>query len=426
MLVSFGLDHRRARLEVRERFHLEDEDVPKLYAALAAQGAEEVVVARTCNRVEVYCWWTDPAASLDARAQGIAEAWAGAPGPEAEKLLACAKIRIGEDTARHLLRVAAGLESQILGDIHILGQLRRAFREAVAGRAVGAHLHRLFENAFRIGKQVKRETQLMATRSGVGSEAARHAAVHLDGLAGRRCVVVGCGKIGAQAARSLLARGADDITLVNRSAARAEKLARDLGTTEVASFERLYPLLGSADVAIVATGASEPIVQRERLVRVRRAAGGVSVPRDLLVIDVSVPRNVDPAIGALAGAKLVDLDTLHPEAVEVERSRHAAVPAAEAHVEQGVVEIMHWFELHSARRALRPLRETLTAICRREVAYLAGEPSVAERAADRIVSRLMAHPMTALRAASKRGEAVDDAAGALQILFSQPGSAGSA
>jgi len=436
MLVSLGLDHRSAGLEIRERFHLPDSEVPRVYEALAGIGIREAVLARTCNRLEVTCWW--PGAELGdgglAAGRAICRAWVGDDGPAAELLLAHSRVRTSHDVVRHLLRVAAGLESQILGDIHILGQIRRAFRDGVETGSVGSHLHRLFETALRVGKQVKRETHLMATRSGVGSEAARRA-MDLPGLTGggeaptdRLCVVVGSGKIGSQAAHSLASLGAKRIAIVNRTLHRARTLADELGSiAEAASLDALPGLLARAGVVIVATDAPDPVLTAAGLQRSRPTVGsgwrpmrpGTAAP--LLVIDVSVPRNVEPAVAALSGVELIDLDTLHPEAADVEKTRNAAVPEAEARVEAGVEDFSGWLDLDEARQALRPLHEVLSEICRREVSYVVGTSPLSERTAERIVARVLAHPMTRLRAASERGESMEAAAGALGGLFAQRG-----
>jgi len=424
MLVSLGLDFRRARLEVRERFLLEDADVPRVCETLASRGARETVLTRTCNRVEAYCWW--PEAENGSRpadpGREIARAWVGHDGPDAELLRQSARLRRSAEVARHLFRVAAGLESQILGDIHILGQLRRAFREAIEGRSVGPHLHRLFENALRVGKQVTRETPLMAARRSVGSEAARSAAAHWGGLAGRPCVVVGCGKSGTHAARALVEHGVEDLTVLNRTVDRARGLARELGGVRAAGLDALPEALAGAHVVIVATGAPEPVLQAAALAEARARAGTVG---PALVIDVSVPRNVDARVAELEGVRLLDLDALHPEAAEIEKARRGAIPEAEARVEAGVDEFVRWLELRGARRALQPLHEILSHICRRELSHLDGASSRAERTAERIVAGVLAHPMTALRDASQRGEALAPAAsGVLEALFAASGHGG--
>lgn len=408
MLVSLGLDFRRARLEVRERFHLEDADLPRVLDALQDRGAGEVVLTRTCNRLEAYCWWMDP--STDPGLE-ISRAWVGDDPREAEALHSSARLRHAETAAQHLFRVAAGLESQVLGDIHILGQLRRAFRDAVAVRAVGPHLHRLFETALRVGKQVQRETPLLANRRSVGSEAARFVAARAGGVAGRSCVVVGCGKSGTHAARALCELGATELTVINRTRERADALAQALAARRALGLESLPQALADAEVVVVATGAPSPLLDAEAL---RRARAGATRP--LWIIDVSVPRNVEPEVAALPGVTHVDLDTLDP-VHGCEESRLRALPRAEALVRSGVEDYRQWLELRAASHALRPLRELLAETCRREVAHLAGACPQAERTASRIVARVMAQPMATLRAAAERGEALELASGAVADLF---------
>lgn len=416
MLVSLGLDFRRARLEVRERFHLEDEGVQRFFEALARSGAREAVMTRTCNRTEAYCWWPEAATARGGRDAGLemARAWVDGDDEEADLLLSNAHLRTSGDAARHLFRVAAGLESQILGDIHILGQVRRAFRHARDARTVGPNLHRMFETALRVGKQASRETRLMATRRSVGSEVARRAVDRCGGVSGRAFVVVGCGKSGTHAARTLSHLGATDLTVVNRTFERAEKLAREIGGARAEGLDSLPSLLAGADVVIVATGAPEPVLRAATLRDARRNG---AEERPLLVIDVSVPRNVETEVGELPSVERVDLDSLHPGAAEVENARLQAVPEVEAVVEEAVEEFVRWLDLQVARRALRPLHEVLSEICRREVSHLAGPSPQAERTADRIVAGVMAHPMTVLRAAFERGEPLEEAAGALGLLF---------
>lgn len=417
MLVSVGLDHSHAQLEVRERFHLDDDDVPAIREALTARGAAETVLVRTCNRVEIYSYWSERDGDGGHRDIGdeLCRAWARRGDHDPELLRSSARIRIGDDAVRHLFRVASGLESQILGDMHILGQVRRALREAVSGRSVGSHLQRLFETALRVGKQVQRETMFRATRSSVGAEAARWATARSGGVAGRHCVVIGCGKSGTQAARTLHDLGAARITVVNRTRARAERLAAEIGRTEAAGLDDLTDVLSTADVAIVATSSERPVLTTRDVLAAR---GGDSRAVPLLVVDVSVPRNVEGGVGLISHVELLNLDALRPESSDLEQD---AVLDAQILVEDAVDEFRRWIALRPAGRVLRPFHEVLTQICRRELSYMTGNvDSAAERTASRIVARIMAHPMTTLREATARGESLVDELSALALLFSGP------
>lgn len=425
MLVSLSLDHRRAGLAVRERFHLDEEAFLRAHRFFAASGATSVVLAQTCNRLEAYAWWpgsevgAQDAGPSDARrtraalARAMCTAWCSGEESEAEEMARFAAIQTGAGAVEHLLRVAAGLESQVLGDVHVLAQLRQAYRRSVELGCAGSPMHRLFEQAFRLGKAIRRETGLMSTRSGVGSEAARVAQA-IEGPGD--LVVVGCGKIGAQAARTLVSRGARDVVLVNRTIHRAEALARQLGLVRWSSLEELPARLAQARAVIVATDSREPVVTAEMVDRARSIAGGAGAP-PLTLIDVSVPRNVDPEAAKHAGVRVIDLDALHPESSAAIASRREAIPQVEQRVADACREFLAWLELNLARASLAPLRSVLVEACRREIAFVTGEDGSAVRAADRIVARVLAHPMSSFRSARARGEDVSTPADLLGSLF---------
>lgn len=409
MPVSLVLDFRSADLRTRERFHLGEERAAALYAGPRATA--ELVVVSTCNRVEMYGVMDSHGATRRA-ADGLARLWTGGDDRARRDLLKTAAVRSGPDAVRHLLRVASGLESQVLGDVQVLGQVRGAYRAAAEAGAAGTVLHRLFETALRAGKRVAAETPLASARSSVGTEAALLAARRLGTLAGTRCVVVGCGKTGEQAARRLAKLGAGEIVLVNRSPGRAEALAAETGG-RAAPWETLHQELARAGVGIVATAAEVPPVRAASLAHCRRAARATRTP--LLVLDLAMPRNVEPEVAGLPGVALLDLDALRTPLASAEEARRAAVPAAERIVDDEAARFAAWHREHPARRAVEPLRAALEEVCRRELAF-AGAGN-AERTAERIVAKLMARPMAALRAAGARGERMDDAAALIRALF---------
>lgn len=416
MLISVSLDFRHAPLRTRERFHLSDGRVAGLFAAPRDHRLRELALVSTCNRLELYAWSeaTEPTELADASTE-LVRRWAGADHHHLRELDELVQRRSGEDAARHLIRVASGLESQILGDIQILGQVRRAYQLAVTAGAVGTGLHRLFSIALHAAKRVQHETGLAGGRHSVGAEAAALAARRQGPLMKRRCVVIGCGKTGERAARQLVKLGAADIVLINRSPERAEALAKDLWG-RAAPFDRLHRELARADVAITATSADRPPVRAASLRFCRESAG--TQDRPLVLIDLSLPRNVEPDVAGLPGVELLDLDALHPPLAHAEALRRAAVPQAEAIVTEEVSAFMTWVRAEAAREALRPLREALNEVCRRELAF-AGSKSGADldRAAERIVSKLMARPMTVLRTATARGESVDGVSDTFRALF---------
>lgn len=412
MLVSLGLDFNRADVGTRESFHLTDAEVEGAYVRdTENHGVREFLVLNTCNRVELYGWLEASPRSLRSPHRYLALRYFG-DDVEAQRFIASSSPKIGRSAVEHLFRVASGLESQILGDIHIQGQVRRAYRHATESGTMGPHLHRLFDVALKTGKAVKRETELMSGRSSVGSEAVALAERRLGGLAGRRCAIVGCGKIGSHAAQSLQKLGAD-LVLLNRSPGRAERLQRQMGGT-IGDWSRLHAEVAASEVVIVATGARTPVIQRDALLPERTGADP-----QLLIVDIGMPRNVEPSIAGLPNTMLVDLDELHPEAAFVARSRDDAVPYAQDIVGAHVDEYMAWQTSQGAKEALRPLRENLHEICLREIRYAArqgGSETDMERAANRIVSKLLARPMTVLRD-TDRDQDVEVVHGAMRLIF---------
>jgi glutamyl-tRNA reductase len=252
----------------------------------------------------------------------------------------------------------------------------------------------------------------MAGRRSVGSEAAARALRSMT-AAEAQVVVVGCGKVGAHAARSLAAHGVGDLVLLNRTPARAEELAGELGAT-TAPWEDRASLVARADAVIVATGAEEPVLHLDRVAEARARLG---LAEPVLILDLAMPRNVaEGSDGTGRWVTLIDLDQLEPETASAERARLAAVPEAERLVEREVGAFFAWLAGEPAREALRPLREALADICLKEIEY-ASDPATAERTAGRIVAKLLAGPMTRLQEACVDGRSVDQVALAVSQMF---------
>jgi glutamyl-tRNA reductase len=403
MLISIAVDFRRADVATREQFHLSEERLTQLYRTARTETIREAALIATCNRTELYAWVaSDDLSEIDEAIQLLARRWMRTR-TNGDALLRTATRRYGLEAARHVIRVASGLESQVLGDGQILGQLRSAYKRAARSGATGPVLHRLFETALRAGKRVQTETSLLSGRQSIGAEAASIAHQRFGTLQNARCLIVGCGKTGERTARQLVKLGARDLVLLNRTPEKAELLASAVGG-RAAPMETLHVEAAMADVVIVATGSETPILQAEALRRTREACGTSAYA--LLLMDLSLPRNIDPGVLELAGVTLVDLDTLHTPIVAAEAMRRDAVPEAERVCDEETADFLEWVEAMPARDAIKPLCDALTAVARREVAFAAGE-AVAERTAGRIVAKLLAGPMRALRKAVQRGEPLD-------------------
>lgn len=416
MLISLAVDYQAADVATRERFHVPPSQVASLYARLNDAGITDKAIIATCNRTELYAWCPDTGPEDAQRlVEMLARVWMPAAA-DAQALLAIAVPRVNGEAATHAVRVAAGLESQVLGDGQILGQFRLAYGEAAAARATGPVVNRLFETGLRAAKRVRSTTLLGSGTNSVGAQAAALAARRFGNLVHTRIVIVGCGKTGERVARQLFKGGARDLVFINRTPGRADQLARELSGRS-APLETLHAEVAMADIAMVATGSEAPLVHAVKLAQAR--VNCVTDRYPLLLVDLSMPRNIDVATAELAHVTLVDLDALRPQVSAAEHTRRSAIPAAEAIVQAEVQEFSEWLAIATAREAIRPFRDALVDVCMRELSHAAGG-EMAERLSRRIAAKLLARPMSAMKTAMARGEAVSDFTRTMSALFAQP------
>ena len=407
----FGLSHDRAPVALREAFALDAEARVDLLAALP--DGVEVVVVSTCNRLEAVVHGTD----ADVRACRLAlAAAAGRPWPRAE-----AFVRTDEAAIRHVLEMTAGLRSLVLGDAQVLHQVKEAYRASVEADCVGPALHRLFHAAFRAAKRVRTETALAEGAATVSAAAVAAAREHLradgrDGLDGARVLLLGAGEMGVAALRALASDRPADLAVANRSAARAEAAALRSGARVVAWADR-HAAAADADVVLVATGASEPVLTAEAL-------GGRGPS---LVLDVAVPRNVDRAVDGLAGVTVLDLDHLGARVDETDALRREAVPAATAICAEMLGDFVAWyFHQQALQPTIHSLRATFDAIREREVERNAHRFSEADRAELDRLTRSIMQKVLAVPVVRLKGEGPDSfdfvrGVEALGRIFARPG-----
>jgi glutamyl-tRNA reductase len=413
MLICLAVDYRTADVATRERFHVAEQRLGEMYGALLGGGVAELALVSTCNRTELYAWTEHSGQpALDAAVAHLTSVWMP-DAAERNALLDTLHVRTGDDVGRHLLRLAAGLESQILGDGQILGQVRSSYRTACEMNTVGPMLHRLFEIGLRTGRRVQSDTSLSSGRNSIGAEAASVALQRFGTLEHARCLIIGCGKTGTRAARQMAKLGAANLVLMNRTIERAQELAESL-RGRVADWESLHVEAALADVVIVATGSATHTLHAATFNQARANVGHDTYP--VLLLDLAMPRNVDPQTAALSDVTLIDLDSLHQPIVAAEEMRQSAVPAAERIVDHEMRWLRHWLATGAARLAIRSLHDALVDLCRKEVAFVAGD-NVADRTAERIVAKLLARPMNVFSDAIARGENVDDLAVHLDQLF---------
>jgi glutamyl-tRNA reductase len=405
-LVVIGLNHRTAPLALLERMAVAESDLPKaLHDLTTRPNLREAVVLSTCNRTEVYA---------------VAERFHGAFADVREFLASVALlapegfadhvyVRYDEAAVGHLFGVAAGIDSAVVGESEILGQVGEAWDRARAEGAAGAGLNLLFRHALEVGKRARTETGIGRHTTSVAQAAVAMASARLGGLAGAHVLVLGAGEMGEGASVAIAAGGAAELLVANRTWDNAVQVAERVGGRAVRLADLADVLVG-VDVLLTSTGASSIMVDESELASVMARRPD----RPLLIVDIAVPRDVDPSVAALDNVTLLDMDDLrsYASAGLVERRREVA------RVQRIIDEEVERFQAISTARTAAPLvatlRERAEAIRAAEVERFAGrlagldgrERAAVEALTQGILAKLLHEPTIRLKdaAGSPRGE----------------------
>jgi glutamyl-tRNA reductase len=328
-VLLFGVSHRSAPVSVLEQLSTDESEQVKIVDQIMQSPlVTEAMVLSTCNRVEVYAVVDAFHGGLSAIGQVLAER-SGMTVPDLTKY---AYVRYSEAAVEHLFAVASGLDSAVVGEAQVLGQVRRAYAAAESNRTVGRVLHELAQRALAVGKRVHTETGIDAAGASVVSVALGMADTKLGGLQGKTAVVVGAGAMGALSAAHLTRAGIDHVYVVNRSLPRAQRLARKIresgAAAEALSLENLATALADAHVVVSCTGAVRPVVSLADVHNTLAASRRDDTDRPLVICDLGMPRDVDPAVSGLPGVWVVDMDRVQREpsaraaAADTEAARH--------------------------------------------------------------------------------------------------------
>src|SRR3954470_19346155 len=362
-LLLVGISHRTAPVELRERVDFHGRGIADALRALAARGsAREAVVVSTCNRAEVYVACEDTAETRQDLVRFVSE-FHGVPAADVTPHI----YDIADlDAARHLFRVAAGLDSLVVGEPQILGQVKDAHTVATEARTAGPVLNRLFHSSFVVGKRVRTETGL-----GSGSVSISYAAVALarkifGDLRGRTVVVVGAGEMGKLTARHMKTQGVQHVTIVSRTMAHAARTAEAIGGATAAPWDEMDAALTAADIVITATGAATPILTKARVEAVMRSRRN----RPLFIIDIALPRDVEAAAGELEQVFLYNIDDLQATVRDNLARRASEVSRAESIVNEEVEKFGNWFRSRGAIPTVVALRQRFETIRRAELERL--------------------------------------------------------
>ncbi len=415
-LFAVGLSHRTAPVELREAVDFARGGVDTALSALVSRGVgREVVVLSTCNRAEIYA-----AGDSDATADGLGRFFSDYHNVAHAHVAEHLYVRRGMEAARHLFRVAAGLDSLVVGEPQILGQVKAAYAVANDGHYTGALTNRLFHSAFATGKRVRAETGV-----GEGAVSVSYAAIALakkifGHLKGRSVLIVGAGDMAKLTGVHLQAQQVQRIAIVSRTLATAQGLARRLGGDAV-PWDRLDDALTAADIVITATGAPDPVLGSARVEEAMRPRRN----RPLFIIDIAVPRDVEAAVGNLDQVFLYNIDDLRTIVNENLARRGGELERAEAIVEEEVSRFTAWMQSREIVPTVVALRRRFEAIRQSELSRLepklSGLPPEARARVDEItrliVEKLLLTPTEQLKAVSNEAMVVAYA-DALNRLFS--------
>ncbi len=330
-----GINYKKADVAIRGLYAINRDSYLKLFSLAPRYRIEEFFVLSTCNRTEIYGFASDPSSLIEllcSQTEG-----------SAENFIASAYVKSGKEAVEHLFGVAAGLDSQILGDYEITGQIKQAARLSKQNKCIGSYLERIINGVLQSSKEIRTTTKLSEGTVSVSFAAIQFIRERMADFRNKKILLVGAGKIGRNTGRNLVDYlQTRNITLINRTPEKAVALAGELGLTAV-PFEQLGDCVNEADIILVATDATEPVISGSQL-----ASAG-----EKLLIDLSVPYNVEKEAGELENVTLINVDDLSRIKDETLQNRLAEVPAAKAIVAKYVREFFDW---HHGRRHVRLLK----------------------------------------------------------------------
>ncbi len=418
-LICVGVSHRTAPVALRERVALPESAVGAVLSRFGCglnarpSAISELVILSTCNRLEFY-------AAVGRNARGaLIDLLSEATGVGVDELQPVLYTMTGDDAVRHLCRTAAGLESMVIGEPQILGQVSEAFATAAANEAAGHTMSTLFRGAIRAGRRARAETGISRNPTTVSSVAVHLAGTAFADLASASVVVVGAGEMAELAVSALHYRGVHDIAVVSRTREHADRLCARVGGRAM-SMERLQDALDGADVVITSTSAPHHVITRQMV----STAMSLRPDRQMLIIDIAVPRDVDPSVETVPNVCCADLDVLERRIEAGLHERRAEVPQVEAVVEQETAACIAALAQLDVQPLIADLRSHTDQVrrsaldgARRHFAHLSDEDRARiEAFSESLVNRLFHQPTQRLRQEARNGQ-VAGYAMALRHLF---------
>lgn len=402
--IVIGVNHHRASVPVREMFSISGESRLRLLRDAEMMGISSVIVLSTCNRTEILARNMEPDALIDLlirHSKGTRKLFDDN-----------GFVMHGIGSIRHFFRVATGLEAQILGDLQIIRQVKEAYEVSAEMDMLDRFTHRLMQAVFRTHKRSRSETSL-----GIGAATTAYAAVQMarrrmKSLKGKKVLLVGAGKIGKVTCKNLMSLGAGEVVVINRNQERADKLSERYKVT-IEPFEKLTERTAWADLVIVATAADKPVMDASHL------DGWKVNGTHKVLVDLSVPRNIDPEVAQIQGIELINMDMLNDKTDSTFRERQANIPLVEAIIDEELDVFYNWVRDQRVVPTIRALSDKLDAIGASELERIRKKipdetmPQV-EQLTRRIMKKIMAHSIEHLKESHDRH---DEAADMLNTLF---------
>jgi glutamyl-tRNA reductase len=373
-----GLSYKKADADIRGKFSLDESGKKNVLLQAQKEGIESLLVTSTCNRTEIYGFAQHPFQLIKLlcdNSQGTVE--------DFQKV---AYIYKNQEAVRYMFRVGTGLDSQILGDFEIISQIKSAFTESKSMNLVNAFLERLINAVIQTSKRIKNETEISSGATSVSFASVRYIFSHVDDIANKNILLFGTGKIGRNTCENLVKHTKhEQITLINRTKDTAERLARKLNVI-VKDYSDLQLEIQKADVLVVATGAQNPTVDKAIL----------NLKKPLLILDLSIPKNVNENVTTVDGVTLVHMDHLSQMTDETLENRKKHIPAAEVIIEEIMEEFLAWTKqrkfaptIHALKEKLNSIKETELSVQRKKLSNF--DEAQAELISTRIIQKITNH-----------------------------------
>jgi len=415
-VVLIGLNHKTAPVDVRERFSFSPDQVTDTLNALQAEAAlGECALLSTCNRTEFYAVPKKDAQSGMSTLKRFLSRNSQLPEIDSEQIF---YRHQGPTAVNHLFTVSSGLDSLVVGENQILGQVRRAYIQAQEASCTGPILEKLFPWAIRVGKRARSETNIAKGASSVSAAAVELARKIFGEMAGRKVLLLGAGKMGQKSLNLLTKAGVKEVQIVNRTFEKAEELAEQCGGVAV-PYEMLDDALTKVDILIASTGAPHYIVTKERMAKVIRQRRG----KPIFLIDIAVPRDIDPACGEVENVYLYNIDDLQGVVDKNLARRHSETQEVLSIVESATKDFCKYLDARKASTAIVTLRKSFDEVRLAELDHFRNKKNVdddqyalLENFGRRLINKLLHQPTSKLRQLSEGGATSEELMNSLELL----------